>query len=77
MPKDLGDVSPTGALCNSHTDLDSGYEHKNWPLAVCLQSSNPGEHCLRQSSVDKKAFVEVQEPNREVPAHCWNKEIRD
>lgn len=33
----------------------------------------PGKHCLRQSFMDKRAFVELQVCREEVPQHCGSK----
>ena len=38
-------------------------------------ASLPEEHCLRQSLIDIRGFVEVQVSRREIPAHSWSIKI--
>lgn len=60
MPRDVGDVSLTYALCKSQTDLGPGYEHKScpwtgsWPF--CLQPSCPGDHWLDNHQQIRKSL---------------------
>lgn len=42
------------------------------PAPLSHGAGAPGKHCLRQSSMDKRAFVELQ-VCREVPQHCGSK----
>ena len=43
------------------------------PAPLSHGAGAPGKHCLRQSSMDKRAFVEVQVCREEVPPHCGSK----
>lgn len=72
MLRDLGKVPSTGALCNRHIDLQVGCGHCEPVAATLGHGPEPMEsNCLRQSSVDERAFVEVQVSSRETPAyHC-------
>lgn len=72
-PRDPGGVSPTQASGHRLWTL-------KWPLNL-LQAAPaplacslgaPGDHCLRQSPTNKKAFVEAHVSKGKVPAHCWN-----
>lgn len=50
--------------------------HKLSPVHLGHGPGAPDEHCLRQSPMDERAFVEVQVSSRETPAHHWSKKIR-
>lgn len=47
--------------------------HKLSPVHLGHGPGAPDEHCLRQSPMDERAFVEVQASSREVIAHWWKK----
>lgn len=52
------------------------WSHQNGEIRVFYHLT-PKEHWLWQSPIDNSAFVEVQESNGEVLAHCWSKKISD
>lgn len=78
MPRDLGGILSTRAFGNRQTDLVPGYGswsgpwtgfRPSWPW-----SRKPVEHWLRQSPMDKRAFVGVQEfSGGDIKACCWSK----
>lgn len=50
------------------------------PTGFCLSwysPEAPGKHCVRQSPVDEKTYVEVLVSRGKVPALCWSRQMID
>lgn len=78
MPRDLGGILSTCAFGNRQTDLVPGYGSWSGPWTGFRPSwswsRKPVEHWLRQSPMDKRAFVGVQEfSGGDIKACCWSK----
>ena len=75
-PRDPAGVLPTCASGNRHTDLSPGcgVSCESAPAPISHGPRTSGRHYIRQSSMDGKAFMEVQVYRGKVLAHHWSKE---